>query len=172
MERLHTPKVIFSVFASGMLVIIVLCAFLSWNEMRIKEFVPQEVVELSVSDGVCVNLDTCTYEVKGYEADSIKISGYAIVPGRATELIDINVVLKDEQTDEYYILPTSIVLRTDVTEGINDGTNYDYSGFDVDLNESLFDLENNEYSVLVLYSVNNNTYLLNSEQMIGGADES
>ena len=134
--------------------------------MRIRKYIPHDITELSDTDNVWINMGDCEFEEKGYEPDSIRINGFAIIHGKATELIEINVLLKDEQTGEYWELPTEIVPRPDVTECVNDGVNYDYSGFSVDFSSSKMNFESHDYSVYLLYSANNETYLLDCEMSI------
>lgn len=55
--------------------------------------------------------------------------GYAYIPGESIEVSCMQMLIYDENTDVYYALPTETVKREDVTESVNDGNDYDYSGF-------------------------------------------
>ena len=63
--------------------------------------------------------------------DYVQISGWILKSGTGVNSVAIKVGIRDLDTGELSILPTDVIERPDVTEMMNDGNDYNYSGFSV-----------------------------------------
>ncbi len=68
----------------------------------------------------------------------------------------IKIVLKDMDTGEYFLLPTNIVIRKDVTEYFADDNNYDYSGFSLTIPYWKELDTSKDYELFAQYDLNDN----------------
>lgn len=93
------------------------------------------------------------------DLDYIMITGYAYEPGISSSqiLVKIDLLICDESTKQYYELPTENMLRTDITESVNDGCDYRYAGFkSVSAKKNLPD----QYHIAILYERNGEKMLI------------
>ncbi|MCD8075951.1 MAG: hypothetical protein LUF27_13160 [Lachnospiraceae bacterium] len=96
---------------------------------------------------VVVTLDAVTQE-----PDSIQIWGWAISTEKDTEYFDSWVLLRAEESGEYFRIPTAVQTRTDVTEVLGNGEfNYDNSGFYAQVETKR--LGQGSYEVCLAYNV-------------------
>ena len=151
--------------------IILLCSFLSWNEMRVTKVDVSNIPKLTVGDEVKLFLDNAYYQKSDLTGTQIVIDGWCIIPGREPNPIVMHILLKDVKSNIYYKLPTIVRTRDDVTDNINDGTSYKYSGFGVSFNYSGFDFESTPYEIVLLYEIAGETYLIPSGQTISEKEE-
>ena len=63
--------------------------------------------------------------------DYVLIKGWLLKPGVSVQKVAMHVVLRDQKDGRYYVVPTDVTERTDITERMGDGNIYDYSGFTV-----------------------------------------
>ena len=63
--------------------------------------------------------------------DYVTLSGWLIKKGEDAKTVSIKVVFQDMNTEQCYVIPTTMFERDDVTENINDGLDYKNSGFSV-----------------------------------------
>ena len=82
-----------------------------------------------------LGLDQVSWEKDDIPAakDFVCISGWIFKPGEEVDRVVIRIILKNTVTGECLVLPTDVVERTDITQYMDDGNNYDYSGFSVRL---------------------------------------
>ena len=160
MDDFHRKKFVVTFFVVANIFVIFLCFFLSWNEMRIKKLdvsdIPEEVLENSVT----FNIEEAKCETGKYDGNLLKIEGWSIIIGKTTNPITMHILLKNAETEMILKLPTSILTRTDVTEAINDGINYDNSGFKVELNYKKSNIKEAKYEILLLYQVGEEQYII------------
>lgn len=97
------------------------------------------------------------------KSKDIYIDGWFYKKGISnTGISTVSIVLMDLSNVNFVKLPTELVKRKDVTKFFNDGNDYDYSGFKVELNSSsLENLNNNGYQLYVLYIDNSGEKLVN-----------
>ena len=119
------------------LICLILLFVIGWvvlvsNENRIDELDVEKVI-FGDANNYNINLEDLrwTRDDNSLTDDYVHISGWIVKPGTNVDAVAIRVVLKDMETEKYYIVPTGVVSRGDVTESINDGKNYEYSGFSV-----------------------------------------
>lgn len=93
--------------------------------------------------------------------DYLKIKGWLVCNGEATQSASIKIVFQDVTTGKYYLIPTQMDDRDDVTQEMNDGNNYRYSGFSVNvpyINE--LEDDSKDYKLFALYQLNSSRVLL------------
>ena len=77
-----------------------------------------------VSSELTVNVDEYSQN-----ENLISVAGWAIKKGVPTGAFDMTVILWNEKENLGYEIPTAMAVRSDVTSAMEDGVNYDHSGF-------------------------------------------
>lgn len=167
MKYLHTKKFIIKFMVIAMIIVILLCKFLSWNEMKIKKINISGIQELTEEDGAICYFD----ESNEIEGERLDIRGWFLIKGYQSTTVNLHILLKNNTTNDCYELPTAILTRTDVTENLNDGIDYDNSGFYTNAYNKKFDFENSSYEIAILYETENNKYLYNTGSVVGKVPE-
>ena len=116
-------------------------------------------------------LDNAYYQKNDLAGTQIVIKGWCVISGKEPNPIVTHVLLRDVNSNIYYKLPTTVVTRDDVTEYINDGTDYKYSGFESSFKYSGFDFESTSYEIVLLYEIGDEAYLIPSGQIISEKEE-
>jgi hypothetical protein len=75
-------------------------------------------------------VDNATISRNSRKNPTLDVNGWIIKKETPINSISITVALKNSD-NSYFLLPTVVTTRPDVTNTIDDGTNYDYSGFSV-----------------------------------------
>lgn len=111
-----------------------------------------------------------TYELEDIilQNDILKIRGWVIQDGLEVETYDIAMLLYNPMDNTLYELPTQYEKRTDVTTLINDGTNYDDSGFLSNTLIKQFNLSQYQYELCIAFRNNDCKFIFHSDQYIGG----
>jgi hypothetical protein len=98
-----------------------------------------------------------------------EIAGWAYKKGEDIGYANDSVILKDTETNQYYKVNTQFVKRTGVTDYVNDGHNYDNSGF-----LSRFSLSNipkgRKYQICLKYLTNDNNILCETDEYLEISD--
>lgn len=128
---------------------------LYFHELHVKKTALKEAELLN--DGFSYSLDEDVTDTDG------KISGWIIKQGTSIGTCSINVILKECDSMNAYILPTQVDKRADVTTLISDGNNYDYSGFEAQIGNIDKD---KQYVLCFKLEINNIVYYYNTQQMI------
>lgn len=164
---LHSPKIIAYIAAAGTCLIVLLCLFLSRHEMRIEAV---DVSGLTIpKDEAAMDVRTASYAKDAYGNNSVSIKGWCVLKGRETAPIAIHVVLKDRSDGTYYQLPTTIVKRENVTKKMDDGVNYDNSGFSAVNNR--FPLDGEAYDIYLSYEIGDDRYLIDTQKTVERQDK-
>jgi hypothetical protein len=101
------------------------------------------------------------------DSDYFIINGYAYKKGESIKTVNGYVVLYCIDTEEYFKLPTQLVSRPDVTETVNDGTDYSNCGFIARVSKSKLDFNNLGYEICYYYNHNNEKELMHSGVYMG-----
>ena len=123
-EFIHSKKFLGWFFALMTVLFAVGWVVLVMNENRVSTLNPDDV-RISNPADYAYYLDNVSVEKKGF----ITVSGWIIKPGERVNKVAIKVVLKDSEDGKFYVAPTDVQVRPDVTAHFNDGNNYDYCGF-------------------------------------------
>lgn len=141
------------------IVIMLVCAFFSWHEMRIVNMDTEDLPMIDYEVDHTLTFDKFIFEPNDNE---INLEGWCVVEGASTGPIEIQVLLKEIDGENCYCLPTSLQKRPDVTQFFDDGNNYDYSGFKINMGLEKLDFNNISYKVLICYNVDEKNYLFDS----------
>ena len=118
-------------------------------------------IEIADSAEYAYSLDEVSWQKDNASVTKnfIKLSGWIAKPGVAIQSVSVKVIFKDMNDGAYYLIPTSMTERTDITEYIGDGKDYKYSGFDVSIPYDK-KIENTDYELYVLYNLNEQEVLV------------
>lgn len=119
--------------------------------------------------GTGENLQYWLYNAEQVE-DMFQVRGWIVHTGEPIETYDIVVVLHDLGKDVYYQCPTQREERTDVTEYMNDGINYDDSGFISNTLVKKLNLQTTRYEVCIAYRNNGERELVKTGTYVGNTD--
>lgn len=165
---LQTRKGICGILFVGMILLLAIWILLVHNSTGIKKIDGEIYPVKNISDGYALCLDEikCENDNILLTEDLLEISGWMIKQGEDTNNVRLRVVLRNEVTGEYLMLPTTLLQRPDVTDYYNDGHNYDVSGFEAKISQKDIDLENCKYLVMGLYFLNGEEYLIGFDRII------
>lgn len=165
---LQTRKGICGIFFVGIILLMAIWISLVHNSTAIKKINGEMYPVKNISDGYAVCLDDirCGNDNNPLTEDLLEISGWMIKPGVDTNNVRLRVVLRNEVTGEYLMLPTTLLQRPDVTAYYDDGHKYDVSGFEVKISQKDVDLENCKYMVMGLYFLNGEENLIEFDRII------
>ncbi len=155
-ELIHSKRFVAAFFVVMGVIYAVCWMVLVRNENRIYTLKPEDVV-LSDASGYGFNVENVDWEKDeiSITEDYVYISGWLVKPGEQSDKVAIKIVLKDLNTGEYFVVPTEVTVRSDVTDLYNDGNEYDYCGFSVKI-PYWNGLEKTDYEILAQYDLNDN----------------
>lgn len=149
MKRVQTKRFVITFLVIATCCILLLSAFLSWREMRVNT-IDLDDYEFADEDDVEYFLAMFKTETIADE-NVITINGWCFLKDINTNTIEIHVLLHNRDTDKTYILPTTVYENKAVTTYFHDGTNYDNSGFIVNMSYDDSDFPSGIYDVYLLY---------------------
>ena len=163
----HSKRFISIFISAGTVLIVLLCVFLTWNEMKVEEIDISGIPVLSADDGIAVHYDAAYYQTGSPNGQRLNIRGWAVFRGKETRPVSIHVLLRNSVSGKCYSLPTEIKTRSDVTAMFSeDYADYDSSGFVSAPAAHRFDLPHNEYDILILYELKDGTYIFDTQQKL------
>ena len=145
------------IFCALCLGIILFCLLLYFNEsyihkVEIVNYAPDNILEYCIDS---VEMD-----------EYITVNGWSYVPGENINTYDCNILLQEIGTENIYILPTTMVDRTDVTQSYDDGYNYNHSGFMARARLGQFNYANKDYEIIIRYFNNENEYYVKTSKTV------
>lgn len=125
-------------------------------------FLNQRVEIIDISACERNNAEKVTFKIEEFDDsyDFISITGYAYIPGESIDYSNIQVLAHDTKKQIYYKLPTEVVLKNEITQGMNDGYDYDYSGFKSVVYKNKIPAN---CSIAILYRCNDNNILIEDD---------
>ena len=155
------PKTIFIVVCSYIVVLIVFWFLLVWNENKIVEL-EMDKVKIENTSFYKFYIDDLSWRKDNIltTKDFCKIQGWLIKPGEEIESAAIKIVFQNMSDGRYYIIPTQMSERKDVTAYVDDGKNYDECGFSVEIPYFEKLNSNLDYEIFALYSLNGKENLI------------
>lgn len=108
-------------------VLAVVLSLVGYKLLRRHEFALEDYKwsqESVTTTGYIVNIDDVVNN-----GETISISGWLIKEGVDIGVIDRYVVVKNTETQESFKVPTEVITRPDLKTYLNDGVNYEDSGF-------------------------------------------
>lgn len=160
MEVLHNRKAVVSFLVTALIFIVVLCLFLAWHEMRIKKIDVDKLELQQTPDELVLTVKDAYYQGGSFGGENLLVDGWCLIRGRISMPVAIHVLLRDEDTDEYYMLPTNVEVSEEAKAAFaDDGVEYDYSGFRANLRCRKLKLDQRTYEVVILYQLGDDVYL-------------
>lgn len=148
MEKLQERKVVVSIMLVLFCLFLIAWLILIWNENRIVPVDLNVVADASENNGYRWSLEEINV------SDRLVVKGWAIKRGESSVPIEMRVVLKKRLTGEGLILPTTVTKRAEITKKMDDGINYDWSGFEVSIPVGeIQGIEKEEYDVILLIQI-------------------
>lgn len=148
-------------FSIGFVLVIVLGVILSIHEMRIDTM---DITGIQVlNEGVSFNIEYSGF-VENQFNRFIEFRAWCIIPGKETRPVAMHALLRENTSNVYYVLPTSIQVREDVTAYLADGVNYDNSGFIAYADCSK--INHQEYEIFILYECASERFLIPTGQYV------
>ncbi|MCR5467809.1 MAG: hypothetical protein K6F37_02505 [Lachnospiraceae bacterium] len=140
--------VCFFIFLTVILSFLIYCRYAKTKKVDISE------IPLA-SDEYVSSIEKISIESDG----TLRITGYAFKENESIESVNVSVVVEDLSSGSTYSLTTGIVERTDITKIIDDGSDYNYSGFQaVTKKQSL----SGKYHVYIIYKNNGDNVLIDT----------
>ncbi len=94
--------------------------------------------------------------------DYDKVRGWILARGHEIAEFDTQIILYEDGSDKGLLWLTQMENRTDVTEAMNDGINYDESGFQAMIPSRY--VEGKEYKLAIAFYVDQERYILKTDQ--------
>ncbi len=131
-----------------------------WNSDKIKEIDVSSYTKDS-SRNYSYYIDELYYEDTNIylKNNIVKMSGWFTKANEETSDVSIKVVFQNMSTGKYYLMPTLMIAREEVTSFVNDGYNHQYSGFSMNVIYKRLD-KDADYKIYILYSFNGAYYLV------------
>ena len=172
-EYFHSVRFVTVIFVLMGLLFTIGWIILVENENHIVTLKPESVV-VSDASGYRFNVENISWKKDDISIteDYVCISGWLLKQGQQVDKVEIRVLLRNLNTGEYLVLPTDVIERSDVTEYINDGKDYNYCGFSVKI-PYWDELDTTDYEVLAQYALNDDprVYISLCSSLKGSAEE-
>lgn len=165
MKKIHTKNFAICFLLSCIIIIMIIWFILVWHENHITKFAFNKN-QLEDPSQFLFSIDNVNYRKDGLPTtrDYIQISGWLVKPDEGIKSVGIHIILKNVDTKQFYLLPTTIVERTDVTSFLFDEYyqyNFDQSGFSVKIPQSNnINTDHYDYEIMALYTLNNKSYIV------------
>ncbi|KRN32080.1 hypothetical protein QS460_05710 [Liquorilactobacillus mali] len=130
------------IFSLGVFFIFLSFEIFSYNVSSTKNILPKtnsfvqsisyitDLKDKHIQGKYVYKVDNATISRNSRKNPTLDINGWIIKKGTHINSVSIKVALKNK-SNSYSLLPTVVTTRPDVTSTIDDGTNYNYSGFSV-----------------------------------------
>lgn len=166
MEKYQNRKVLVRFLICIIIVISVVWAILVWNNTHIAKIdTTKYPIYGAYTNGYEMTVENvnATKDNVSITKDYITISGWLVNTNEDMSRVTIDIILVDKDTNEAYLVPTTMQERTDVTEYY--GThNFNWSGYSVKIPfNNKVDTEKHNYWIMALVKINDNdAVILNS----------
>lgn len=156
----HKKSFVVNFIVVSVVILFLICLFMYEHVVSIRQIDINEIKTLSKEEGALFSIDNA--EIKETIKGEVKfnINGWCIVKNKQSYPIELHVLLRNAKTNKVYQLPTTMVVRSDVTSSIGDGCDYDNSGFSVDITKNDSDMLKNNYEILILYGNDKDKYII------------
>ena len=163
MKKIEQKKIILPFIIGSLFLISAAWAFLVWEDTRIPSFDVSSVPLASPAEKYEFALETVE------SGAMIRIKGWIIERHQETLPVEIDVVLREEGTGKGFLLPTVVTFRDDVTAEMDDGTNYDWAGFEVLIpTRAPIDLTKRSYTILIRVKIQGKERLIDTGAALKG----
>lgn len=146
------------------LLITTLILLLGWilfvhNDTAIQKLDTQQLPESRLDEGYAAYLENVS-SVSG----RVAVTGWFLRQGEEIRNVTLRIVLKNTRTGQYFVIPTSMQLREDVTAYFADGHDYDHCGFTAAIPYgTAVNPDADDYALYVWYTLNGDSRLISLE---------
>lgn len=158
MEKLHTEQAVRKLLILAGIIFLAGWVLLVRNDTRIKTFTAGSIPMAEDTMDYILTIESLDYEDDhiSITPEYLSLEGWILCRGWPSSRVAIHILLRNITTDEWLILPTTVRIRTDVTEQMNDGCIYDCSGFYVNIPQNRkIDTDAYDYEIYALFNLNN-----------------
>lgn len=122
--------------------------------------------QYQMDESKIANSSLFTWGIDSWEQryDVLEVEGWIVYKGENIETWKLSMIIQN--SNNCYIVPLVMRGREDVTEKLNDGVNYDYSGFSATVNRRYIENGNTRY--YILYENNGRDMIVDINGSIGG----
>ena len=163
LKQLQTPQMVLRIMAAMAAILFALWILFSWSDQRLVSMKDKSYDIVSVNDENSPYLVHVDQIVGG---EHLIVEGWCLKKGTEYKSVECRVVFQDITTQEMFIAPTVMTVRSEGTEMANDGLNYDNSGFYLSLPSEFINSDTAMYNVFLLLHVNQEPVLIDLEQVI------
>lgn len=149
---------------AGGLAIVIICTVYQNHFYR----VPHQVYLSGYNDASSIETKY-DISIEKENQDYAKVRGWILARGHEIVEFDTQIILYEDGSDEGLLWLTQMENRTDVTEMMNDGINYDESGFQTMIPSKY--VEGKEYKIAIAFYVDQERYILKTDQEFVVEDE-
>ncbi len=135
-------------------------AFALYQYLKYSQYGTYQIDEEKITDNSFFALDIDALE-KRY--DTVKINGWIAYQGESILTWKLSILIQNED-GSCYIVPMALQKRTDVTKAMNDGFDYDNSGFSVTINKRYIKSDHAHY--YILYENNDRNMIVDIDEAI------
>ncbi len=151
-------KVLGVVLAIGLLLAIF---FVLYQYLKYSQYSQYQIDESKIVDS---SLFVWGIDAVDSKYDVLKVNGWIAYRGESISTWEISMIIQND--DNCYVVPIALQNRTDITEAMNDGFNYDNSGFAVTINKRY--IQSGSVHYYVLYKNNGKEMIVDIDGAIGG----
>lgn len=160
MKKLQSVKFIMITCVVSLLLLCV-----AWKLLKLHEFYVYEIninnQEVTLAD------DLYAYDLNvDYSNKNIFMNGWFIKKEKSTNnKTNLHIILRNQTTNQSYILPTELVIRPDVTDYFKANQQfYDWSGFIV--KKDNLNIPNGMYEILIMYDYSDDSSIVKLKELL------
>lgn len=134
--------------------------FTLYQYLKYSQYSTYQLEEQKITDNSFFALDVESME-KRY--DVVKINGWIAYRGESISTWKLSLLIQNDD-GSCYVVPMAVQERKDVTEAMNDGFNYNNSGFSVTVNKNYIKSDRAHY--YILYENNDRDMIVDLDEAI------
>lgn len=170
-EKVQQPRMILRIFLVLLLLATVIFCVFVWNETRIRTLDADSVKTVTEDDGFLWKVNKIKTE-RGRRLH-FDISGWCVKTGEDQKAAEMHVVLKNERTGQYLIVPTNLSSNEDVAKmlkkKLKQKYDYTYCGFEAVYHRTgklNFDEDTFDICLLVRFNDMEDSVLINTGEVL------
>lgn len=151
-------KVLVMVLVIG---VILVAIFVLYQYLKYSQYNQYHIDESKIADS---SLFIWGIDKVNSKYDVLKVDGWIAYKGESISTWELSMIIQND--DKCYVVPMALQNRADITETMNDGFNYDNSGFAVTINKRY--IQSGSVHYYVLYKNNGKEMIVDIDGAIGG----
>lgn len=164
LKKYQNNKTVIIILIVGFVLFLVIWNVLVYFDTRVIVSDYNGLEAETAADGYVITIQELSYESESViEEDKISIRGWIVKQGVEIDNISLHVVFRNTTNNTWYVLPTTIEERPDVTEYFNDGLDYDYCGFYASAPNEEISADEYDFEIYILMVLNEEQYFVDTE---------